>query len=103
VEFAVLVERARSVRRRYAELERATYGREWSAEELMLGFVKDVGDLALLVQAQEGIREADHVEEALAHELADCLWSLISLADRYGIDLEPAFLRAMDEIEAQLG
>jgi NTP pyrophosphatase (non-canonical NTP hydrolase) len=102
VEFAVLVERARSVRRRYAELERATYGREWSAEQLMLGFVKDVGDLALLVQAKEGVRQADRVDDPLAHELADCLWSLISIADRYGVDLEQAFLRSMDGLAARL-
>ena len=58
---------------------------------------KDVGDLALIAQAKEGIREAEQVEEALTHELADCLWSLISLADRYEIELESAFLRTMDD------
>jgi NTP pyrophosphatase (non-canonical NTP hydrolase) len=68
----------------------------------MLGFVKDVGDLARLVQAKEGIREVEDLDAALAHELADCLWSLIVLAERYGVDLEHAFGRTMDELERRL-
>jgi NTP pyrophosphatase (non-canonical NTP hydrolase) len=102
VEFADLVERALAVRRTYAALERERFGREWTGEELMLGFVKDVGDLASLVQAKEGVREATDLDAALAHELADCLWSLIVLAERYGVDLERAFAATMDGLEADL-
>ena len=69
----------------------------------MLGLVKDVGDLASLVQAKEGIREVEDVDAALAHELADCLWSLIVLADRYGVELEHAFTATMDELDLRLG
>ena len=99
MEFAAVVARALEIRRKYATLERARYGREWSREELMLGFVKDVGDLAALVQAKEGVRANDDVDAALAHELADCLWSVCVLADRYGIDLERAFGEAMDALD----
>ena len=69
----------------------------------MLGFVRDVGDLASLVQAREGVREVEDVDAALAHELADCLWSLIVLADRYGVDLEQALAATMEQLERQLG
>jgi NTP pyrophosphatase (non-canonical NTP hydrolase) len=68
----------------------------------MLGLVKDVGDLALLVQAKEGVREVERVDETLAHELADCLWSVLVLADRYSVDLERAFADTMDDLEARL-
>jgi NTP pyrophosphatase (non-canonical NTP hydrolase) len=102
VEFSALVERAQAIRDRYAEVEQARFGREWNSEELMLGFVKDVGDLALLVQAKEGVREVEDADGALAHELADCLWSLLVLAGRYGVDLEGVFLDTMDELEARL-
>jgi NTP pyrophosphatase (non-canonical NTP hydrolase) len=95
--------RALTVRRRYAEVERSTYGREWSGEDLALGLVGDVGDLVKLVQAKEGARAIDDVDERLAHELADCLWSVLVLADRYGVDLERAFLETMSQLEAQLG
>jgi NTP pyrophosphatase (non-canonical NTP hydrolase) len=94
--------RALVVRHRYAELERSRYGREWSGEDLALGFVGDVGDLVKLVQAKEGVRAIDGVDERLAHELADCLWSVLVLADRYGVDLERAFRDTMDELEASL-
>jgi NTP pyrophosphatase (non-canonical NTP hydrolase) len=102
VEFSALVERAQAIRGRYAELERERFGREWTAEELMLGLVKDVGDLAVLVQAKEGVRGAEDIDAELAHELADCLWSLLVLAERYGVDLERAFAATMDDLEARL-
>jgi NTP pyrophosphatase (non-canonical NTP hydrolase) len=101
--FADMQERALAVRRRYAEVERRTYGREWSGEELALGLVGDVGDLVKLVQAKEGVRRIDgDVDALLAHELADCLWSVVVLADRYGVGLERAFIATMDELEERL-
>ena len=36
------------------------------------------------------------------HEFADCLWSVMSLADTYGVDLEAAFDRTMAELSAHL-
>jgi hypothetical protein len=39
VRFHEMRERALAVRRKYAALERATYSREWTAEEIALGFV----------------------------------------------------------------
>ena len=41
---------ARQVGARYDAHERQRFGRGWSHEELMLGFVGDVGDLSKLVQ-----------------------------------------------------
>jgi NTP pyrophosphatase (non-canonical NTP hydrolase) len=90
--------RALEVRARYAELERSRYGRSWTAEEIALGFVGDVGDLAKLVQGKAGVRGRDGLDEALAHELADCLWSILVLADTYGVDLAAAFEATMDEL-----
>ena len=93
---------AREVRNRYAEVEHARYGRSWNHEELMLGFLGDVGDLAKLVQGKAGVRPRQDLDEALAHELADCLWSVLSLADAYDVDLEAAFVQTMDELGEQL-
>ncbi|HMM62123.1 MAG TPA: MazG nucleotide pyrophosphohydrolase domain-containing protein [Candidatus Saccharibacteria bacterium] len=97
-----LIERAREIRSKYADFETKRNGREWTGEELVLGFVGDVGDLAKLVQAKEGIRTAENVDDALAHELSDCMWSIIVLADKYGVDLEKAFVKTMDELETRL-
>ena len=38
----------------------------------------------------------------LAHELADCLWCVLTLADAYDVDLEAAFEAAMTGISASL-
>jgi NTP pyrophosphatase (non-canonical NTP hydrolase) len=94
--------RARAVREAYAARELTQYGRSWNHEELMLGFLGDVGDLAKLVQGKAGVRPRADLDEALAHELADCLWSVLSLADAYGVDLEAAFDRTMTELDAHL-
>lgn len=103
VEFAKMRERAVAVRRKYAEFERERYGREWTDEEISLGFVGDVGDLMKLVQAKNGVRETPDFEAKLAHELSDCLWAILVLSDVYDIDLERSFTSAMDDIEDRLG
>jgi len=69
---------------------------------LALGFVGDVGDLIKLVMAQNGRRNIPDSESKLAHELADCLWSIIVLANAHGIDLENTFLKTMDDIEGYI-
>lgn len=102
MELAQLTERALQVRQRLAESERARRGREWTREELMQGFVVDVGDLMKLVMAKAGARPVDDVDRKLAHELADCLWSVLVLAELYGVDLEKEFLATMAGLEARL-
>jgi NTP pyrophosphatase (non-canonical NTP hydrolase) len=94
--------RAVAIRELYSQFEARHYGREWSTEEIMLGFVGDVGDLAKLVQGAAGIRATTDLDEKLTHELADCLWSLLVLSDRLGVDLEQAFTATMSDIERNL-
>ncbi len=102
MDFKTLTDHALSIRGKYAKLEKAQYGREWTGEELFLGFMKDVGDLAKLIQAKEGIRRVEDIDTALGHELADCLWSIIVLADKYGVDLEASFIKTMDKLNTHL-
>jgi len=86
-----LEESALRLNQLYEELEIKLYGRAWTTEELTLGFVGDVGDLAKLIQANAGIRDIDDCKSKLGHELSDCLWSIIVLANKCGIDLEAEF------------
>ena len=97
-----LTDRAMQIRDRYAALERARGRRAWSREDLMLGFVGDVGDLAKLVMAKEGLRSIENVDAKLPHELADCLWSILVLARLHRIDLESAFVGTMDTLQTKL-
>ena len=98
--FKDMQERAWRVRQRYSELEKLRHGRSWTREEIALGFVGDVGDLAKLVQAAEGVRDIPDAKAKLAHELADCLWSIMTLAQLYEIELEASFLATMTELES---
>jgi NTP pyrophosphatase (non-canonical NTP hydrolase) len=106
VKFKELEESALKLNQHYEELETKLYGRVWSTQELALGFVGDVGDLAKLIQANAGIRNIDNFKSKLGHELSDCLWSVIVLADKCGIDLEAEFSRnvreAMDHVSKEL-
>jgi NTP pyrophosphatase (non-canonical NTP hydrolase) len=102
MEFQEHIQHAMRVREQYAQLEEQQYGRAWTSEEIALGFVGDVGDLAKLVQAQNGVRNIPDAENKIAHELADCLWSTIVLAKMFGIDLERAFVQTMSELEKQI-
>lgn len=102
MELAALTTRAVEVRHRFAAMETARSGRAWTREEIAQGFVVDVGDLTKLVLAKAGVRHVDDVDSKLAHELADCLWSVLVLAKLYDVDLEKAFLTTMDELEAKL-
>jgi NTP pyrophosphatase (non-canonical NTP hydrolase) len=102
MDFQQMQARAREIRSRYAEVEASTYGRSWTTEEILLGFLGDVGDLAKLVQGKAGVRPRPDLDEALAHELADCLWSVLTLADAYDVDLEASFASTMDELEVSL-
>jgi NTP pyrophosphatase (non-canonical NTP hydrolase) len=102
MELAELARRALEIRARYAAQETARTGRPWSRAELAQGFVGDVGDLMKLLLAKDGRRTIADLDAQLAHELADCLWSILVLAQACDVDLEKAFLRTMSELEARL-
>lgn len=82
----------------YEKLEIKRWVRSWTTVELALGFVGDVGDLAKLIQANAGIRDIDDCKAKLGHELSDCLWSIIVLAHKCGIDLEAEFVKNTGEL-----
>lgn len=52
--------------------------------------------------AKHGLRDMDNVDAKLAHELADCLWSVLVLADKYKVDLAAEFMKTMDELARRI-
>lgn len=93
VNFSDLEEAALRLNDLYEELEVKRWGRVWTTQELALGFVGDVGDLAKLIQAHAGVRDIDDCTAKPGHELSDCLWSVLVLANKCGIDLQAEFSR----------
>jgi NTP pyrophosphatase (non-canonical NTP hydrolase) len=98
MQFSELEHSALQLNELYERLEVKRYGRVWTTQELALGFMGDVGDLAKLVQAHAGVRTIDDCKAKLGHELSDCLWSILVLANKCGIDLEAEFVRNTQEI-----
>ena len=63
MEFQQLMGRAIEIRKQYEEKERQLYGSAWTSEEIALGFVGDVGDLAKLIVAENGERNTPNSKE----------------------------------------
>ena len=100
--FEELSKRAIEIRTKYDELNQEKRGVTWNEQQLMAGFVGDVGDLSKIIMAKHGLRQMEQVDEKLAHELSDCLWSVLVLASKYNIDLSKEFMKTMDELDRRI-
>lgn len=100
--FEDIAKRAVAIRKRYDEFNAKRGGPAWNEQNLMSGFVGDVGDLSKIIMAKHGLRDMENIDAKLAHELADCLWSVLVLADKYNIDLAAEFQKTMNELDKRL-
>jgi len=103
IDLNTATERAMRVRRLYQQLEVKNHKTVWTTEEDMLAFVSDVGVLARLVMASEGrwVHGGD-VHAELSGKMAECLWWLLVLSDRLGIDITEEFTSFMDKLDTKL-
>jgi NTP pyrophosphatase (non-canonical NTP hydrolase) len=97
-----ITKRALEIRAKYDQLNQKQRGVVWNEQQLMAGFVGDVGDLSKIIMAKHGLRAMDDVDKKLAHELSDCLWSILVLAAKYNIDLAAEFMKTMDELDERI-
>ena len=69
---------------------------------LLARLAEELGEVARVLAHRHGKKPKPGEEEGdLAMELADLLFVLISLANREGIDLEEAFLKAMEKYRSR--
>src|SRR6266567_4671723 len=104
-EFSDLQKRAMDIRTRYNELNKQHGHKAWDGSAYVMGLAGDIGDLLKLVMAKENfsdVKGGGDVIDKLRHELGDCLWSLLVIAEYYSIDLKEAFLGTMDELEVRM-
>ena len=83
----------------YDKLNQIKRGTTWNEQQLIAGFV---GDLSKIIMAKLGLREMEDVDEKLAHELSDCLWSILVLASKYSINLPNEFMKTMDLLDKRI-
>ena len=103
IDFTTATDRARHIRKLYKQLEERLHGSAWTPQEVMLGYLSDVGELGRLVMAKEGrwLHEGDLPKE-LNDKLADCLWWGLVLADQLGVDISQAFTAKMNALDVQI-
>ena len=87
---------------KYRQNNKAEGQKEWDTSAFMAGFVGDVGDLSKLIMAKSNLRRIDDIDAKITHELSDCFWSILVLADQLGVDIESSFKDTMKELEARL-
>jgi len=101
--FTAATERAVRVRKLYQQLEADNHENVWTTEEDMLAFTTDVGALGRLVMAAEGrwVYDGD-VHTDLKDKLAECLWWVLVLSDRLGVDATEAFTSFIGRLDTGL-
>jgi NTP pyrophosphatase (non-canonical NTP hydrolase) len=95
MDIRLIQKRALEIREKYKQLEIKKSGHEWTNEQIVTGFKKDVSDLLALVKNHDQ-------NEKLAHELSDCLWSVIIIANKFNIDVEKSFFLTMNILEEKI-
>ncbi len=94
MEFKDILHKALEVKEKYKTQNKKLGYKSWGVADYYQGFVGDVGDLGKLIMARNNLRSYKDQDRKLAHELSDCLWSILVIADELGIDLEKEFLKA---------
>jgi len=102
MEFQKIIHRAMDLRRQYEVKETKLYGAPSTIMDVAQGFTGDVKNLVKLIEAEQGQREILNSKEKLEAHLAHCLWSVAILSQMHNVNLETAFMEAMDRLENHL-
>lgn len=103
IDLTLASQRSMHVRRLYNQLEEQILGRVWTVEEDMLGFFTDVGVVGRLVMAAEGPwGYSGDVDAELRSKLPECLWWILVLSHRLGIDITDSFTTFINKLHDEL-
>ena len=102
MEFKDIIKRAQEIQKKYRVFNKKHGHKVWGVSEYVQAFIGDAGDLVKLIMAKENFRHSDNIDEKLAHELSDCLWSITIISKELGIDLEKEFLTTMNALDKKV-
>lgn len=94
-----IYQRYLQIKQLYYESDMKRNGHEWPRQEFVRAFAGDVGALIKLTMGKDGLRDIENVDQKLGEEIADCLYSVFIIAEKYDVDLEKAFMSSMDMLE----
>lgn len=98
--FDEMISRSIKIKKLYASKNAADGHKNWTAGDYLAGMMKDMGDLSKLIMVKENLRSMDgDIDAKLAHEIGDCFWSLVVIADELSIDPKVAFASMLREVE----
>src|SRR3989339_333743 len=100
MDLSKIYQRYQQIKELYKQADLQRLGHEWPRGESVKAFVADVGALVKLTMGKDGFRDIENVDEKLKHELADCLYSVFLIAEKYNVDLEASFMETMNELES---
>ncbi len=98
MQFEEFLNKAKEIKKAYSGIGQ----KQWGATEYTQGLVSDVGDLLKLIMAKNNFRDIENVDEKIKHELSDCLWATMMIADELGIDFEKEFIKNMDGLKKRI-
>ncbi len=95
--------RALEIRQKYDEANQVAGRPIWQTSDFAQAFAGDVGQLLRLLMMKRNLRAApEDIDEKLEHELCDCLWATLVIADKLGVKLEEAFPKVMADLAARI-
>jgi NTP pyrophosphatase (non-canonical NTP hydrolase) len=74
-------------------------GKGWTPFVMAADLLEEAGEVATVIKGLEGFKppEKPMTKEMLAKELSDLLFTIFVLAEHYGIELEEAFMQAVND------
>ena len=103
VKYSDIVNIVMETRTLLENFEQKSVGKKWGNEELLIGLMTDIGDLARLILAKEGFRSAKKdLEKQLRHEIAACFWAIVVLSEKYKVNIPQALQEMSIDLKKKL-
>jgi len=97
------LEQALQVKHLYQELNALNHQQSWTYLQYMEGLVGDSGDLMKMLMAKANLRSyKGNLDKDIAHELSDCLWSILMISQELGMNIEEEFSKNMAELKTSV-
>lgn len=98
------LKKAKEVKELYAKLSTKSGQDVWTYREFTEALVSDAGDLMKLVMVKSKFRpnKTKDLDDAIKHEIVDCIWALLIISSELEIDLDKEYPTKISELKARV-